>query len=110
MIDDPERTTFGAWLQQHAGGRTDDELAAGLQELLDMCILHNKTGSMTVTLKVEPKGDGAVISADIGVKTPKVAAAGTFYFRGDDGMPSRRDPNQPELPIGEPASSKETNQ
>jgi len=90
-------TTFGEWLDAHASGRTADELAAGLSELLEVCILHDKQGKLSVTFTVEPKGDGAIIAADVGVKAPKVPASGTFYFRGDDGMPSRRDPNQPEL-------------
>lgn len=97
MTDTP--ATFAEWLQSHAGGRTDDELAAGLRDLLDECILHDKTGKLTVTFSVEPKGDGVLISAEVGVKPPKVPATPSFYFKGDDGMPSRRDPNQPELPL-----------
>ncbi len=96
-----ERLTFAGWLAGHAAGRTNDECSVGFIDLVEMCQLHDKPGRLVLTVTVTPQGDGFVVSAQTDARPPKVAPVrpGQFYFRGDDGMPSRRDPNQPELPF-----------
>lgn len=93
-----ERTTFAAFLSGHRNGVLDDELAAGLREVIEAVRYFDKSGSLTLKIAVDATGEGVTISHDLTVRPPKAPPVGSFYFAGDDGMPSRRDPNQPQIP------------
>lgn len=90
---------FAAFLVQHLGGRSHEEISDELHKLLSAVNEHGKKGSLVITLTAEPpKGhiDGApvAISIDSVLKAPKASTPPSLYFVDDDGNASRNDPRQ----------------
>ena len=94
---DPDRATFATWLAQHRNGSLDDDLTATLAEVAERVLLEGKPGSITLKLSLSEKGGGVIVSHEVKATTPKVKTE-AFYYLGDDGTLSRRDPRQPQIP------------
>lgn len=94
---------FNAVLQELRGGSAHAELGEALVELTNACIQTEKSGTLTLTIKVSPSGDGmtVLVTDDVKVKAPVPAKQPTLYFPDQNGNLSRRNPAQPELPLRE---------
>ena len=58
-----ERKPFAAFLQEQRRGGLHGELSESLQELVRAVEEHRKAGTLTLTVKVAPFGDGTVAQA-----------------------------------------------
>ncbi len=100
--DSPEVRTFAAFLVEHNGSVSHDELTKSLTELVERVEETGRTGTLTYILKLAPAGrmEGALkISDDIKVKLPALDRADAIYFVTADHGLSRDNPAQPRLPL-----------
>jgi hypothetical protein len=89
---------FSTWLHQYGAGALDDKLTAALAEVAQACRLLDKSGSLTLTLKITPTGDGVTVLADHAMKKPEAKPGGAFFYVATDGSLTTRHPSQPALP------------
>lgn len=94
MSEETKRRTFAKWLEKHRRGDLDEELAERLTEVVQAVTLHNKAGSLTLTIGVTPKGRTVVVDDQIKVKVPEADREGAIYFATRDGILTRSDPYQ----------------
>jgi len=87
-----------------------EDAANDLAVLIAACEETGKPGTLTLAIKIEPqKNDpkALIITDKITLKEPKPEVAATIAFVGADGEITRRDPRQPELPVGVDAIGRE---
>lgn len=91
---------FTDTLRDLRGGEVLDELSAKLNEVVGAVTTTGKEGKVTLTLKLKPMNNGAMlqIDDDITASVPKPATGGTVMFPTPENNLSRRDPRQPDLP------------
>ena len=80
-----------------------EDAANDLTVLTAACEETGKSGTLTITIKIEPqKNDPSVltITDKIVLKEPKPEVAATIAYINAQGEITRRDPRQPELPVG----------
>ena len=97
MTDEPLIRPFADFLREHGKGRTHDELGEALHTLIARVKDTGKSGSISLTVKVEPmkKADGMVIVSDkISIKIPEHDRPSAAWFIGKDGNLQRDDPHQ----------------
>ena len=86
---------FSEILPAVRGGRTDEELADLLREVVQRVQESKKAGKLALVLTVTPNGDDSVmVAASIKTTLPQVNAAQTLFFVGPDGTLTRRNPRQ----------------
>jgi len=88
-----------------------EDAANELSALTAACEETGKAGSLTLTIKIEPqKNDPSVltITDKLVLKEPKPEVAATIAYVNAQGEISRRDPRQPELPVGVDPISKDS--
>lgn len=94
---------FGQFLFSQRDGRTHAELSEAIAQVSEAVMAHSGTGTITLKITVTPLGheNRLVVKDEVVVKLPKPIRESSiwFYDRKQRGM-SRRDPNQPELPLG----------
>ena len=99
IVDDVVPRPFHETLTELAGGDTDHELAFALRRLVDAVQDTGKGGRLTLTLEVAFDGAGRIVIKDsVTEKLPEHTRPTTSFFVDKHGDPSRRDPNQPEIP------------
>lgn len=92
---------FTDFLQEHRHGELHGEVSAALNDLVQAVTGIGKSGSLTLTITIEPAGtnhEQVLVKDDVVVKQPKPARESAICFVDDEGNLSRRDPRQPELP------------
>lgn len=105
MPDDTERPQVkpaAAWLQEQRGGSLHGELSEALAEVTRLVGEREKQGKITLTVTIKPNEgvSGAVLVEDkLAVKPPELTVRPSLFFADADGNLSRRNPNQPELPL-----------
>ena len=93
---------FAEWLVEQRKGFLAFELADALNELVDAVNVHGKSGSLTLTVKVEPGGSGTVlVTDDVVVKLPKPKREAATFFVDRNSNLTRANPDQPGLPLRE---------
>lgn len=94
---------FYDFLREHREGRTHDDLAMALNELIAAVNEEGKAGSLTFTVSVKPmgKGDGLEVAADIKVKPPKKTAGVSIFFSTPENNLVRQDPRQQSMELRE---------
>lgn len=99
--DRPTLKPFNATLQEQRRGELHQELSEGLAELVAAVMEHDKAGTLQLTLKVKPAGDGEQVHVidTVKVSAPKADNKPSIFFADDAGNLSRRNPRQPELPL-----------
>ncbi|MDI1288900.1 MAG: hypothetical protein PSX37_02985 [bacterium] len=88
---------FGDFLREHGKGSTHDELSETLHTLVARVKDTGKSGSVTLTIKVEPmkKDERVVVVSDkISIKLPERDRPSAVWFISKDGNLQRDDPNQ----------------
>lgn len=83
-------------------GRTIDDLAYELNQVIEGVRNHGRAGELKLTLKITPanKGDGDVvmIADDITSKVPKERPSTLFFTTADNNL-SRSNPRQSEMEL-----------
>lgn len=96
-----KKSTFVEWLGAHKTGEVDLELSHRLRELLQAVQDTGKAGTLTLTIKVDRKGERQVlVREDIKVKTPEHDRSESIYFVDRKTLNlTRHDPGQDPLPF-----------
>jgi len=97
MTIDNHARPFADFLLEHGKGRTHDELGEALHTLIASVKDTGKTGSISLTIKVEPmkKDDRMVVVSDkISINLPEHDRPAAAWFIGADGNLQRNDPHQ----------------
>lgn len=103
---------FADWMVEQRKGALANDMAEGLNELVDAVNSHHKAGTLTLKISVKPahSGDGmVVVTDDVTVKLPESERVPVIYFVDGDANLSRANPAQPELALREvppPATDK----
>jgi hypothetical protein len=88
-------------LRELRAGKTNDDLAENLAQILAAVRQTGKSGELTLKLKVKPPRAGGgtycMIEDSIATKIPKLDHGDTVFFHTADGGLSRQDPSQQEL-------------
>lgn len=95
--DDKLVRPFADFLREHGRGRTHDELGDGLHDLIARVKDTGKSGSISLTIKVEPmkKDDRMVVVSDkIAIKLPEHDRPAGVWFTDANGNLTRNDPDQ----------------
>jgi hypothetical protein len=103
ITEEPDEVRpFAEWLEDQRNGLTHAELTNSLKELVEAVNAYGKGGSLTLTIKLEPAGDGMVaVKDDIKLKAPLPDRSINIFYV-DDGMNLRRDnPRQQQLDLRE---------
>jgi hypothetical protein len=101
-IDRPQTRPFAAFLNEQRHGALHGEISTALADVVHAVLEHDKQGSLTLTIKVKPAGDGAVQVIDhVQIKAPEGDRPAALFFADDHGNLSRNNPHQPELPLRE---------
>lgn len=80
------------------GGDLVADAEEKLQKLVSNCMIFNKKGEMTITIKFAPGGLKRMeLNAKVTAKIPEGEAAGTSMFCTPDGQLSAYDPDQPQF-------------
>lgn len=93
---------FGAWLHEQRNGSLHAELGEHLAEITARVVELQKSGTVTLTVKIAPTGEGqnsVFITDDVNAKPPQPARPKALFFSDSKGNLSRRDPRQAELPL-----------
>lgn len=101
-MSDTERQIipFATVLQQVGKGAAHTKLSELLADLAAAVAEHQKAGTLTVTVKVEPtKGtETLTVSVTSTVKAPQSTVA-SIFFATEEGQLTRHDPRQIEAPL-----------
>lgn len=109
----PPRRPFALWLEDQRGGELHDELTDALAAVALAVREHGRVGSLSVTVRVAPDGDSAVMVSDVVTmrvpqergriieQRPPMSGA---MFVDRVGNLTRSNPHQPELPLSEVTS------
>lgn len=88
---------FSDFVAEHARGVTDDEATEALRQLVGQVHTLGKPGKVTLELTVSAHDDVVTITPKVKVTLPPVPVVGKIYYVGDDGLPTKRNPDQPAL-------------
>lgn len=81
------------WVAAHARGQLDREVGDAINEVAQAVILLDKSGSVTLDLKLEKTGGRLLVAGKVKTKTPEADPEAGLYFLGSDGL-SKDDPYQ----------------
>jgi len=99
VVDDVEIRPFTDVLRELGEGATLSELSEDFYDLIQRVQDTGKPGTLSFVLTVGFDGQGRIqVKEEIKSKLPEFARPTTRFFIDRQGNPSRRDPNQPELP------------
>jgi hypothetical protein len=93
---------FGAWLHEQRNGSLHAELGEHLADITARVVELQKGGSVTLTVKIAPTGEGqnsVFITDEVKAKPPEPPRPKALFFSDSKGNLSRRDPRQAELPL-----------
>ena len=95
---------FASTLNAVGYGDLAGQASSSLEELVKSVRETSKTGEMTVTLKIKPRGrdSGQVeVTGSVSVKTPIADVAPSMFFATENGELLRDNPAQRQLPFGQ---------
>lgn len=91
---------FDTVMEELNNGEAALDLSKALQDVIAAVKLSGKSGSVTFTIDVKHAGANRVeLSDKIKTKIPAMDRAKAMFFVTEKNTLSRRDPNQPELPL-----------
>ena len=92
--------TFIASITDLNDGAIASDLDRQLREVVMKARETGKSGSITLTLTVEPRGaDSVIVVAKTATKMPKIEEPKSIFFVNDDGELVREHPKQSTLPF-----------
>lgn len=87
--------TFESMLRDLRQGEASCDINRALEDLTRRCQDTGKSGTLTLTVTINPKGNGRCLIDDkISTKAPVTHQESTLFFIGAEGELSRRDPKQ----------------
>ena len=91
------------FLREHRGGKTADELADALQELVAAVVAEGKGGTLTLKISVKPSGKtgGLEVSDDIKLSPPREVKSASIFFASPENNLVRQDPRQSVMELRE---------
>lgn len=96
----PDVRPFTQFLHEQRRGALHDDLGQALADVCAAAVEHGKPGTVTLTLKIKPSGDGMVQIVDaVTAKTPVGEKAPSMFWVDGRGNVMRSNPAQAELPI-----------
>ena len=102
--------SFGVTISEIRGGRLQAELSDKLAKLVGSVRDHNKGGTLTLTLKIEPvsrvDAETLMVTDKVTVKSPEPERHGVIFYPTDQNTLQRNDPRQAELPLREVTGGK----
>lgn len=100
--DERQIIPFATVLQQVAKGAVATELSELLADLTADVYEHQKPGTLTVVVKVEPTKGGETVTVSVTptVKGPRATQA-SIFFATEEGQLTRQDPRQIEAGLHE---------
>lgn len=99
--DNMVSNAFSQFLTKHRRGQAANEASAALQEAIIAACDTGKQATVTVTVKIDPKGSDQVqMAVDIKTKLPKQAIQPSMFWV-EEGQLFTSDPKQAELPLRE---------
>ena len=90
-------------IREHRRGLTHDDLTEELKELVAAVDEQKRAGSLTITIKLNPraKGEGIDVSFAINSKPPKEEAGSSIFFVTPGNELVREDPRQANMELRE---------
>jgi hypothetical protein len=89
---------FTAFVQELRRGKVAVELSEKLAEVVHAVGEHHAPGSLSLTIKFKPDGDGQLtVQETITCKVPEAQRAPSIFFADEDGNLSRNPPGQLEI-------------
>ena len=96
-------------LTQTHKGRIQARLSAQLREVTSAVTETSKVGSLTLVIRIKPRGENQVeLDIKSRVTKPDPDLGASVFFLAEDGGLSRHDPNQPDLPFRAESEPKAT--
>lgn len=90
-------------LRELRSGKTLDELAIALRDVVEMVDNTDKAGSITLQINIKPatanSGGMMILTDKVTVKKPEFDRGGTFMYSTPDHNLQREDPNQKNLDL-----------
>lgn len=95
--------SFVDFLRDHGNGVTLDALSDKLNELVAAVTDQNKSGSLTISIKLKPAGNsGALeVGVDAKVKKPENPPGVSIFFATPENNLQRQDPRQSTMELRE---------
>ncbi|MHB8727626.1 MAG: hypothetical protein ACYC9K_01155 [Sulfuricaulis sp.] len=94
---------FTETLRELRAGRTQDELAEAMNQVVKAVRETGKVGEVTLTIRVKAASAGntdtLMLLDTIKTKIPQLERGASSFFATPDNNLTRRDPNQRELPL-----------
>lgn len=93
---------FAQFLHEYREGALSGELGEALNQLTQAVVETDKVGKLTVTLTVRPaarRADMVIVSDEIKLAAPQADREQALFFVDANANLTRRNPNQPELPL-----------
>lgn len=87
-------------LRETEGGDLVAEMTEKYYEIVEAAAATRKKGTLTIKIEFTPTGRaGMEVKADFDAKVPQHDRPSTSFFMLQDNTLSRKDPNQPDLPL-----------
>lgn len=98
--DEGQVTPFAAFLTRHNFGSEHDDATRLFRELVDAVNSHQRTGTLTIKVKVSPMDEDTtlVTTVDVSSTPPKASARSQVSFLKDGNLQSD-DPRGTQLPL-----------
>lgn len=105
-IEEPEERQvrpFAQFVQEQRNGGLHGELSEVLAALNSAVILHQKKGTLTVTITIAPTKHPAMVEVtdEVKAKIPEADRGGALFYVDEEGNMHRSNPQQPSLPLRE---------
>lgn len=97
----PLISSFGVLLSELDGGDVQSEASEKLAELVQRVSQEFKGGSLTLKINVKPGGAkrALALTATVTAKMPEAEKEATLLFATEDGLLTKQNPDQKELPL-----------
>lgn len=93
---------FTELVDRLADGETTNEASHQLQQLIKACRDTGKSGTLTLTITIEPQfgrdAPDIVVDSKVSIRPPARNLPHTVMWAGEDGRPSYTNPDQDQLP------------
>jgi hypothetical protein len=101
--DDRELKPFADWLAMQRKGTLANELASAMADVNQAVLDTGKPGSITLTVKVKPTGDGTsvFITDEVKAKAPEPERGQSVFFVDEHGNPHRSQQVLDEVPANQ---------
>lgn len=90
---------LSTWIKAHIRGELDYEVGDAITQVAQAVLVHGKTGSVTLELKLDKVGGKVQVAGRTKVKIPTGTAEASTWYLGEDGL-VKEDPLQGRFDLG----------